>query len=184
MSKHRTPSTKFLCYVLRHHPEVIGLRLDAQGWADIEELVLQLKRYGRTVTRQAIDRIITADPKGRFALSDDGRRIRANYGHSISVDLGLDDAEPPEYLYHGTSTRFLDDIRDRGLQPMGRVYVHLSETHEAALEVGRRHGPPLVLVVGTGRMHRDGFRFHRAGRATWLTKEIPVKYLVFPDNPE
>nr|WP_320205693.1 RNA 2'-phosphotransferase [Burkholderia arboris] len=37
--------------------------------------------------------------------------------------------QPPERLYHGTATRFLDSIRAQGLKPGTRHHVHLSCRH-------------------------------------------------------
>lgn len=61
--------------------------------------------------------VVEQDDKQRYSLSEDGRRISANYGHSIPVDLGLEPLAPPEFLFHGTATRFLEAIRAEGLVP-------------------------------------------------------------------
>ena len=37
--------SKFLTFILRHKPDSIGLTLDTQGWADIDELI-ELNRPG------------------------------------------------------------------------------------------------------------------------------------------
>jgi putative RNA 2'-phosphotransferase len=38
--------SKFLSLVLRHQPNKIGLTLDAQGWADIDELSVKMNQHG------------------------------------------------------------------------------------------------------------------------------------------
>src|SRR5262245_12849640 len=117
--------SKFLSLVLRHKPEEIGLTLDEQGWADVDELIRLAERSGRPLTRPVLDRVVAESDKKRFALSADGARIRANQGHSVDVDLALPPAEPPALLYHGTATRFLDSIRSQGLLAGSRRHVHL-----------------------------------------------------------
>ncbi len=73
--------------------------------------------------------------------------IYTNQGHSIPVDVELDEKQPPQYLYHGTADRFLDSIMLEGLKSMSRLYVHLSNDEETAVKVGKRHGSPVVLKV-------------------------------------
>jgi putative RNA 2'-phosphotransferase len=84
--------------------------------------------------------------------------------------------EPPEYLYHGTAYRFLESIRQQGLLPMSRLYVHLSGDVETARVVGKRHGRPVVLKIHSGDMHRDGFPFYRSQNGVWLAKKVDAKY--------
>ncbi len=177
MNSDQKSISKFLSYVLRHDPQSIGLRLDPQGWADIDELLI---RAGRPLTQEQILRVVATNDKQRFALSPDGSRIRANQGHSIDVDLNLPPAAPPETLYHGTSIDALPMIRAQGLQPRSRQHVHLSLDTETAQKVGQRHGKPAVLTVASGAMHRDGHVFFQAENGVWLSAHIPAQHLSFP----
>jgi len=167
--------SRFLTYVLRHEPERIGLTLDPAGWADVDTLVRLANREG--LTPDVVREIVTSDPKGRYELSPDGARIRATYGHSLAVDLGLEPAAPPEHLYHGTARQSVDAIREHGLRPGGRRYVHLSGRESTAREVGARHGRPVVLRVKSRVMYGEGKRFLRAGNDVWLVDEVPPAYL-------
>jgi putative RNA 2'-phosphotransferase len=99
--------SKFLSLILRHQPEVIGLRLDTGGWVAIAELVAKARAAGVPISEKIVLTIVSRSDKQRFALSTDGKQIRANQGHSIPVDLGLPASEPPELLYHGTASRNL-----------------------------------------------------------------------------
>jgi len=174
-----TRLSKFLSYVLRHSPESIGIELDPGGWADVSQLIAAAQRHGRHLDLQTLLEIVRTDPKRRYTLSEDGKRIRANYGHSVPVQLGLEPQCPPEVLYHGTASRFLGSIMRQGLVPAGRQYVHLSEDVVTAMTVGRRHGQPVVLVVDAAAMHRDGFHFYRTEGGTWLVHKVPPQYLQF-----
>src|SRR4051794_18846675 len=115
MSVDPIATSKFLSLVLRHKPEEIGIALDAPGWVDVDELLAKMAAHGRHLTGEQLRALVAASDKQRFALSPDGRRIRANQGHSLSVDLALEPRVPPAMLYHGTATRFLADIRAKGL---------------------------------------------------------------------
>ncbi|MDX1617399.1 MAG: RNA 2'-phosphotransferase, partial [Balneolaceae bacterium] len=154
--KNLIQTSKFLSYVLRHHPESIDLELDRQGWAYLPALIEKANSSGRNLSEKIVREIIDTGDKRRFALSDDGRYIRAGYGHSIDVELGLEPRQPPEQLYHGTARRNLESIRRDGLRPGGRTMVHLSSNREDAAAVGSRHGKPRVLRIRALELYRKG----------------------------
>lgn len=180
MDPELVPTSRFLSKVLRHAPESVGLRLDEAGWVDVDALLAAAARAGRTLDRATLDRVVGENDKQRFALSPDGRRIRASQGHSVNVRLGLVPQTPPEVLYHGTADRNRQSIRDGGLRPGRRTHVHLSADEETAVAVGRRHGRPVVLRVLAGRMHAAGHAFYRSDNGVWLTDAVPPEHLEFP----
>src|SRR5258708_29621868 len=152
-------TSKFLSLILRHEPERVGLKLGEAGWVGVEELLQAVNSHGVTLTLDQLKHIVATSDKKRFAFSDDGQRIRASQGHSIEVDLQYPPQTPPEVLYHGTATRFLDGIRKNGLQRMARHDVHLAADTKVTLQVGGRHGKPVLLTIRAGDMHRAGFAF-------------------------
>jgi len=154
-----TDLSKFLSFVLRHEPAAIGIELDRNGWVEIDCLVAQCRAHGKAVSRELIEAVVATNSKRRFAISDDGRRIRASQGHSVSVELGDEPAEPPELLFHGTVRGSLPSIRAEGLLKRSRHHVHLSRDAGTACTVGARRGRPVVLRIAAGRMHRDGHEF-------------------------
>jgi putative RNA 2'-phosphotransferase len=181
MSVDLTRTSKFLSLVLRHKPEEIGLRLDDQGWAEIDDLIRLSNSKGQRLTRELVEQIVADCNKQRFAISEDGRRIRANQGHSVAIDLALPPREPPELLYHGTASRFVSSIQATGLEKRQRQHVHLSLDVTTAIRVGERHGKPVILVVQARRMHTAGHQFFLSDNGVWLTDHVPVEYLQFPD---
>ena len=174
--------SKFLSLVLRHQPETIGLALDINGWADITELLTKLAAHGQPLTREQLDALVADNDKQRFTFDKTGTRIRANQGHSLEVDLALAPVEPPEVLYHGTATRFLDSIRREGLKPGTRQSVHLSHGPETARKVGARHGTAAVLAVRALEMHHAGFAFTISVNGVWLVAAVPPEYIAFPPD--
>ena len=169
--------SRFMSLVLRHKPEEIGIRLDEQGWVPLDELMEGLRRKGMTVDKALILQIVATNDKQRFALSEDQTRIRASQGHSLEVDLGLEPVAPPEILYHGTTSRFLENILQTGLKKQNRQYVHLSIHTDTAQAVGSRHGKPVILAIDAGSMHRDGFSFYLSENKVWLTLHVPPQYI-------
>ncbi|MEL6687939.1 MAG: RNA 2'-phosphotransferase [Pseudomonadota bacterium] len=173
--------SKFLSYVLRHKPDAIGLTLDAEGWADIGELIA---KADMPLSHDRLKNIVATNDKKRFSISRDGLSIRANQGHSLDVDLGLTAKAPPEQLYHGTARRFLESIMKEGLLPQSRQHVHLSQDYETATLVGQRHGKPVVLTIPALEMHQHGYEFFQAQNGVWLTKTVPSNVLQsILDNP-
>jgi putative RNA 2'-phosphotransferase len=175
-------TSKFLSYVLRHKPESIGLGLDAHGWASVEELLAQAAVHGIKISVELLHRVVQENDKQRFILDSDRARIRANQGHSIPVDLELAPQDPPARLFHGTATRFIPSIRDRGLVRGSRQYVHLSRDISTATAVGERHGKPAILPIRADQMAKAGYTFYLSrNRRVWLTEAVPNEFIDWPE---
>jgi putative RNA 2'-phosphotransferase len=178
MSIDNTRLSKFLSYVLRHKPDAIGLTLDSQGWASIDELITKANAAGTRFDQVALLRVVETSDKKRFSVSPDGLRIRAAQGHSVSVELGLSPRQPPPVLYHGTATRFVDSILAEGLKPQARQYVHLSLDEATALRVGERHGKAYIFRVDALAMRAKGFIFYLSDNGVWLTERVSPEFLL------
>lgn len=175
--KQAVRTSKFLSLVLRHQPEAAGITLDAHGWAEVAALLNGMNGAGFPCDAEALAEIVRTDEKQRYAFNADGTKIRASQGHSVSVNSDLTETAPPQVLWHGTATRFLECIMQEGLKPMSRQYVHLSRDAETAYKVGLRHGKPVILRVDAQRMAQDGMRFFLAANGVWLTDAVPPQYL-------
>lgn len=172
--------SKFLSLVLRHEPEKIGITLDESGWTDCRKLIQAANRHGTSFTHTMLLEVVRTSDKQRFALSEDGSRIRANQGHSVKVDLSLEASTPPEFLYHGTVARFLDAIRASGLQKGERHHVHLSPDLATATKVGERRGQPVILAVRATEMSAAGHSFYLSANGVWLADAVPPEFIDFP----
>lgn len=172
-----TRLSRRLSFLLRHSTQYI----DRHGWARVEDILAALGERCPSFSQEDLEEIVRTDAKGRYSFDADHRRIRANQGHSVPVNVGLEERTPPEVLYHGTATRFLDRILQEGLLPMSRLYCHLSADSGTAHTVGARHGKPVVLRVDAAAMARDGHTLYRSENGVWLTKSVPPAYLTFLD---
>ncbi len=168
---------KFISLVLRHKPQTINLTLDKNGWASVDELISGMNKFGKRINIETLTRIVNENDKNRYSFSEDKKKIRANQGHSINVDLELKEVVPPEYLYHGTATKFVVDIFKQGLKKQNRQHVHLSSDIETATKVGSRHGFPKVLKILAKNMYDDGYKFYLSENGVYLTDNVPKKYL-------
>lgn len=169
--------SKFISLILRHKPEVIGIKLDKNGWADVDELLEGAMDKNKEIDLPILEAIVASDEKQRYVFNEDKTKIRANQGHSVKVDLELEPVKPPKVLYHGTTERFVQSIMLKGLEPRSRNHVHLSEDIETASEGGERGDEAMVFKVFSGAMYRNGFHFYLSANGVWLTDSVPNKYL-------
>lgn len=158
-----------LAYLLRHD---CGYSYESGGWRLISDLI-----DNHSFTSEEIEVIVSTDVKGRFELNRDKTKVRALYGHSVKIELMLLSQCPPEFLYHGTATKYISSIMHNGLLPKARQYVHLTEDIEVAAMTGSRHGDPIVLKVSSHLMYSEGYIFHHLENGVWLTKEVPTEYI-------
>lgn len=174
----KTAASKFLSYVLRHKPKAVGITLDPGGWVEVDRLLEACAWHGRRFSRSELDELVATSPKRRFALSEDGARIRASQGHSVAVELGYAPATPPPVLFHGTTGARLPSVRDKGLQRMGRHHVHLSPDEATARAVGARRGRPVILQIDARAMFEAGHVFFETANGVWLTEEVPAAFII------
>lgn len=163
--------------VLRHRPEEIGLTLNENGWANVQELITKLNTKGANVDEATLHHVVDTNEKKRFAFNEDKTMIRASQGHSIEVDLGLPAAIPPVILYHGTAEHALESIMKDGLLKRDRQHVHLSADKQTAKTVGGRHGKPVVLEIDAAKMTEAGFEFYLSANGVWLVEIVLPEYI-------
>lgn len=169
--------SKYVSKHLRHEPERLGLELAEGGWVSVNALLAACAAHRFPISRAELEEVVAQNDKQRFAFDPTGTLIRASQGHSVSVDLQLEQATPPALLYHGTPQEYVKAIRAGGLEKMARHHVHLSADVETAVRVGVRRGKPVVLVVDAAAMHRDGHPFYCSANGVWLVDCVPTEYL-------
>ena len=171
-----TKVSKYISLILRHKPETIGISLDEHGWANVKDLIKGVNKTHK-LDMKMLEEIVATDEKQRYSFNEDKTKIRANQGHSVNVDVELEEVEPPTYLYHGTATKYIDSIWKDGLISKSRLYVHLSADTETATNVCERHGKPVVLRIRSKCMHLQGYKFYKSQNGVWLTKNVPVEFI-------
>lgn len=166
--------SKFLSYILRHNPDHIGISLDLEGWALIDDII---NKADMNLSYEIIQDVVSTNKKQRFSVSSNGMYIRANQGHSINVNLGLKPKCPPDILYHGTAKKFLHSILEKGILPQQRLYVHLSYDIKTAEAVARRHGKPVILEINSKKMYGAGHTFFLSENGVWMAQKVPIQYI-------
>lgn len=175
--QHLKHISKLMSLVLRHQPETIGLQLNENGWANVQELIQKINAAGTAVDMDIINTVVDTNDKKRFSFNHNKTMIRANQGHSVAIELNLNPVMPPEILYHGTAERFLESILKQGLTKQQRQHVHLSQLHETAKAVGARHGKPVVVHINAKAMAAAGHIFYLSDNGVWLVDAVPVEYI-------
>jgi putative RNA 2'-phosphotransferase len=174
--------SRFMSLLLRHRPARFPIDLDAQGYADLDEVmhfVRALPNF-RWATYRDVDAVLDLPGRQRFERvreADGPTRIRALYGHT-AVRPTYAPAAPPAVLYHGTDPETLPAIERDGLRPMDRQYVHLTVDVETARRTGLRHaGDPVVLAVDAEAAHADGVVFYHPVAEIYLCDHGPSVYI-------
>lgn len=161
---------KRLAYLLRHDTQYA---FDPHGWRKVEDLITC---HGFTM--ELLCAIVKTDDKGRYEFNETCSLIRARQGHTIQVDVELEELTPPDRLFHGTIRSVAQVIAESGIKKMKRLYVHLSGSEAVAKTVGARYGEPVVLIVDSKRMAEDGIPFYRSRNGVWLTDYVDHKYIL------
>lgn len=176
--KEITKISKFLSLVLRHKPQSIGITLDENGWTDVPDLIRKSRNSGINLDLETLKHVVSTNSKKRFLLDEATLKIRANQGHSVTVDLGYTPQKPPDHLFHGTGIKSVESILASGIDKKERIHVHLSPDITTAINVGKRHGQPAVFRVNTGEMFKSSkFLFYLSDNGVWLTDNVPRDYL-------
>ena len=170
----RVKVSKFVSYLLRH--DSLGLVMDEEGFVDLDALVSKVRESFPSVDKVFVRRLVEESERKRFEIV--GNRIRALYGHSVPVYLGLEEDKAVEWLYHGTTAEASKEILEKGLKPMKRLWVHLSPTKDIATQVGkRRTNNPVILVVNCNEARKAGLKLYKASEQVYLSKFVPGKYI-------
>ncbi len=162
---------------LRHDPGYLGLTLEPGGWVLVSDLIKAMQKHDY-FSLDDLKEIVKTNDKQRLSFSKNGEKIRANQGHSVEVDLQLEQAVPPNILWHGTADANVKSIKRNGLNKQGRHAVHLSADRETAIAIGKRHGTPFVFGIRAGEMHKAGYVFSKSENGVWLTEVVPVAFLM------
>ncbi|KRM09834.1 RNA 2-phosphotransferase [Lentilactobacillus farraginis DSM 18382 = JCM 14108] len=177
LDRQLTRLSKRLSFVLRHHPEKIGIQLDQYGRVNLDTLIKKFNQhYGTPLSKAVIKTIMQQSDKQRYAI--EGPTIRALYGHSIPVKPLTPPAMPPEYLYHGTTHAAAELIKTDGLKKMDRDFVHLSANRQMAIQVGRRRDPqPVIFQVAAQQAAKNHLLFYPTKSGIWLVDAMPAAFL-------
>jgi putative RNA 2'-phosphotransferase len=177
-----TRLSKFLSLVLRHRPDEYRLAMDELGFVDFDSLidVLAAEDIVGENAEEIVETLVEESDRPRFEIRDG--RIRALYGHSSRIQLALPETVPPDTLYHGTTPGAARSVREEGLLPAGRAYVHLSGTAEEARSIGSRHcDDPILVEIDTAGARDQGIVFHHATELIWLCGALPADVCRVPD---
>lgn len=171
--------SKTISFILRHNPASHGVIVDKDGWAEVNQMIFQIRQRNPQFMAAHvgdIKRIIETSDKKRFELK--GSKIRAYYGHSKVNSGERKPVTPPDTLYQGTTPEAAEKITSDGIKKMSREYVHLSTDQATAKKVAlRRTSSPILLEIDAKQAHADGVVFYLGNEDVWLTDYIAPEYV-------
>jgi len=170
-------TSKLISYWLRHNPNDGNLIADEFGWVSTADLLKSLNLKGQNLDLNDIRVLNLSFDKIRWEFNDDESKIRATHGHSMPIELFGPSVTPPQKLFHGTSTKAVKGIFKEGILPMRRQFVHCSETVEMAIEVGKRHGTPIIIEIDAEVLFNAGAKFFKTSDNVWLIDKIPNNFI-------
>lgn len=173
--------------ILRHRPERYHIEIDERGYVNIDEMVQVIRFYYRRfhfVGPSHIFSIILTDQKGRYQLSDNKRYLRATYGHTIDVDLtDLPSDGIPEILYYPTNKEEFEILKENGILPSDRRWIHLSSSKEKAYIAGLYHfDSPLVIPLKSASILDSGENLYHAGQEVYICKYVSSESMTEPEE--
>ena len=170
-SEKRRQASKFISGLLRHFPDEYELGISSHGWADTDEVIGVVKEEYDWMSGKKLVAIVRTDEKGRFEV--EGKEIRASYGHSIDVTIENQEAKCPDELYHGTEPTNVSSILEDGLKSMSRQAVHLTDSQEEAIKVGKRHcGAPQLLRIDAEQLSEE-YEINKSGESVYTVERVP-----------
>lgn len=171
----------YLSFILRHQPESLSLEMDKYGWVNVNELLKGVNNSGKyKLSFEELEDIVATDEKGRYRFNETKTLIKACQGHSISwVEPELEYREPPEFLYHGTTTESLKLIKQSGaILKMQRHAVHMQADIKMAWKSAVRWKKnPVVLKISAQKLCNQGVSFGVSENGVWCAEKIPVEYI-------
>ncbi|MFW6311578.1 MAG: RNA 2'-phosphotransferase [Nanoarchaeota archaeon] len=165
-----------ISYLLRHNPQ--DLKIDKEGWVSVNDLLDKLQ-----ISFNDLEYIVDNNDKKRFSFNTDKTLIRANQGHSKSLNINITykKIKFPTYYYHGTALYNLQSILNKGLISQSRSHVHLSKDEETAYKVGMRHAKRernlVILKVDGLKMSLKGFDLFESDNNVILTDKVPKEFI-------
>ena len=166
-----TNKSKQLAYLLRHDRKY---EFDTNGWRKVSDLICN---HGFTL--EVLQDIVNTNNKQRYEFSSDMQYIRARQGHSIHVDVELDECVPPSVLYHGTAEHFVDDIlKNTGTPCRLPTLIAVSIVDDRCTCILLCGFNP-SFKIDSQRMFNDGAKFYLSRNGVWLTDYVAAEYLSF-----
>ena len=164
---------------LRHNPAELGLRLDARGASNIDEMLQSPALRSMKANRVEVFRAVEAQTKQRLAIEGigPGARIRALNGHSRHIILDDDlvhsevtREDAPTWLVHFTHTTKISAIVRDGLSTCTRRDIHMHGVTSTGQAPHRpRTGSNAAIWMRSTDLLDTGARLRRAHNGTFLT---------------
>jgi 2'-phosphotransferase len=172
-----------MSWILRHGINELGLKIDELGRIPLNTLLKQKQIRDLGCDEELIINIVDTSDKKRFRLDEVNGvwMIGANQGHSkeigeqINTDKLMEKiTEPVELCVHGTYTKFINSIKQSGLNKMSRTHIHMATGYPTDSQVisGARGSSEVFIVIDMEKALADGIEFYRSANGVILTSGV------------
>ena len=172
-----------MSWILRHGINELGLKIDELGRIPLNTLLKQKQIRDLGCDEELIINIVDTSDKKRFRLDEVNGvwMIGANQGHSkeigeqINTDKLMEKiTEPVELCVHGTYTKFINSIKQSGLNKMSRTHIHMATGYPSDSQVisGARGSSEVFIVIDMEKALADGIEFYRSANGVILTSGV------------
>lgn len=193
MSNYYFHLSKSLSWLLRHGAVKNNLTVSPDGYILVDDIkkLTQFKDYELSDFKY----VTNTNDKKRFTMKEENGiwYIRANQGHSAEVGTKINQeellkklTEPIDPIIHGTSYQAYRQIKQTGLNKMGRTHIHFAITDDFVQgnqqQSGIRSNCQIMLYVDMASAMKDGYEFFMSDNKVVLSPGdangiIPFKYV-------
>ena len=86
--------SRFISFLLRHHPETLDLKMDSEGWVNTKELIQKINSDSKYhISKELLEEIVATDNKGRYVFkgkNNDFIKIARKTHHFSGVDISAE----------------------------------------------------------------------------------------------
>lgn len=193
MSKNLSKVSKSMAYLLRHGAPKYDINYNEDGSIHMKDVIEWLNQTDefKNITIGNIKQIVSEDLKGRYTIKhiEGEEYIRANQGHSFHVvpettEITIDNVKDYDIIFHGTFSKFRNNIEQIGLKVMSRQHIHMVSLSTPEPFKLLRPEVDLFVIVDVKQALLNGIKFHISTNQVVLSEgnennTIPPQYLTF-----
>ncbi len=170
---------RFLSFVLRHKPQMAHLKLDEDGFADIQKVLSAIEdKFKLKLTEEELNSVTKKYAFNFFKIQD--KKIKAKFGHTVILNMNTPQGfEPidktPRELYCTIDKKEMWNVSKNGLQ--GSLVQ--SDLKADKLKVSKGEFGTIVSINSDKASKNNVTFYFNKNNQSYHCKFIPATYLKF-----
>jgi len=168
----------FLAFVLRHKPFFYKIKLDSDGFANIDFVLKALNTTKKSdVTKEQLIEIARKYSGGIFKVDINSNKIKAKDGHSVVFNMRVPDglsetSEVPKQLYCLVSQDDVSNLMSSGGITFANKQTLLSSNPPNPIE------GMSILTINSNKAKSDSVKFFlNKSKDMYFTRHLSSKYI-------